>query len=219
MTNPNKTEIIVILDCSASMHVIARDMCSSFDAFIQSQRELPGQCLVTMVHFNEEYSPQYCGKPVAEVPPLELVPHGSTALLDAIGRTLIETGDRLALLAEEDRPGQVLVLIITDGEENYSREFDRARIAEMIKHQQTVYSWAVTFMGANQDAIEVAARIGISRDRSVTYEATGAGARAMLRGLTASVGCFRSGGPMAYDQGDYARAYAAEQRQDDETSK
>jgi hypothetical protein len=89
------------------------------------------------------------------------MPRGGTALLDAVGRAINETGERLARMPEEDRPGLVIFVVMTDGEENSSKEFSKARIKEMIQHQQEVYNWHFTFLGANQDAFAEAGGMGI----------------------------------------------------------
>ena len=79
------------------------------------------------------------------------VPRGSTALYDAIGRTINEVGARLAATPEPDRPGKVIVAILTDGQENASTEFSRETIATMISHQQKAYAWEFVFLAANHD--------------------------------------------------------------------
>ena len=93
--------------------------------------------------------------------PISLVPRGSTALLDAVGRAINETGERLAKMNEEDRPGLVVFVVMTDGEENSSQEFSKDQIKQMITHQQDTYGWHFTFLGANQDAFAEAGALGI----------------------------------------------------------
>jgi len=109
-------------------------------------------------------------------------PDGSTALLDAIGRTIDETGARLAAMSEADRPGKVIIAILTDGEENSSGTFTWAQISDMIRHQQDVYKWEFLFLGANQDAIATAARMNISRNSSANFFQTDKGIRKSMRG-------------------------------------
>jgi hypothetical protein len=92
-----------------------------------------------------------------------------TALLDAVGKAINETGERLSKIAEDQRPGLVVFVIVTDGHENSSHEFTRLQIKEMIEKQQTEFSWQFTFLGANQDAFAEAAGIGISAMSTMTY--------------------------------------------------
>jgi hypothetical protein len=203
MTKPNSTEIIVILDRSGSMSSIAADMRGGFDEFISQQRALPGECCVTLVQFDDKIETVYTAKPVSDVPPLALVPRGSTALYDAIGRTLVESGERFAAMHEGARPSKVILVIITDGHENASREYQAAKVSRMIKHQVEAYQWETIYLGANQDAVAVAEQIGIQAKQAVTYDATRAGTRAMADVVSASVGATRSGWPRL----DLAKAY------------
>jgi uncharacterized protein with von Willebrand factor type A (vWA) domain len=115
MTNPDYTDIIVVLDRSGSMHAIKEDTESGFATFIADQRALGGDARVTLVQFDDAYEVVYTARRIEDVPTLELRPRGSTALLDALGRTITAAGERLAAMAEDDRPGYVVVLTMTDG--------------------------------------------------------------------------------------------------------
>jgi hypothetical protein len=114
-------------------------------------------------------------------------PDGGTALLDAIGRTIDETGARLAAMPEAERPGKVIIAILTDGEENSSRTFTWAQISDKIRHQQEVYKWEFLFLGANQDAIATAARIHIGRHNSATFFQTDSGIRKSMRATSSNI--------------------------------
>jgi hypothetical protein len=97
------------------------------------------------------------------------VPRGYTALLDAIGRSVNETGESLASMPESERPGLVTVMIVTDGGENSSKEFTNQKVREMIEHQTNVYSWKFSFLGANQDAFSTAGGLGINPSGVANY--------------------------------------------------
>jgi hypothetical protein len=114
-------------------------------------------------------------------------PDGSTALLDAIGRTIDETGSRLAAMPESQRPGKVIIAILTDGEENSSRVFNWAQISEKIRHQREVYKWEFLFLGANQDAIATAAKINIDADAGTNFFQTDSGIRKSMRATSSSL--------------------------------
>ena len=111
----------------------------------------------------------YADRPIADVPSLVLQPRGTTALLDSIGRLIGEAGQRLAALPEDRRPGTVVVGIMTDGMENASREWSHPRVKALIEQQTRDYQWQFLYLGADQDAIEVGASIGVSAANSVTY--------------------------------------------------
>ena len=117
--------------------------------------------MFTLVQFDHEYQFVHRGIPIRTVPHCQLVPRGNTALLDAVGRAIVETGERLSKMNEADRPALVVVVIITDGQENASKEFSRTKIKEMISHQQSAYKWQFTYLGANQDAFAEAGSLGI----------------------------------------------------------
>ena len=111
----------------------------------------------------------YADRDLADVPPLELAPRGSTALLDALGRLIIDAGERLAALPEDQRPGSVIVGVMTDGMENASREWTHPRIKELIEQQTRDYGWQFLYLGADQDAIEEGAKMGFAAGKSMTY--------------------------------------------------
>lgn len=171
MTDQQFTHIAFLLDRSGSMQSIRTDTIGGFEAFIAEQRSQPGRCTVSLAQFDNEYDEVYSDVPVDKVPPLELVPRGSTALIDAIGRLVNATGARLAALPEDERPGSVIVGIMTDGLENASREFTRPQVKAMITEQTNAYGWQFMYMGANQDAVEVGTSLGVDPGLAVTYSA------------------------------------------------
>src|SRR5207244_2961837 len=125
----------------------------------------PGEMTVTLVQFNQEIELALDAQPIGEARPLDrrrYRPNGDTALLDAIGDSIDRTGARLRKLAERDRPSKVVVVILTDGLENASRAYSREHVFGMIQHQREKCSWEFVFLGANQDAIQEAANMGIA---------------------------------------------------------
>jgi len=169
MTNPDLTHIEFVLDRSGSMRSIKEDIEGGFNAYIADQRTQAGHCTVSLSQFDNQYETVFTALNIDDVHELTLAPRGSTALLDAVGRSINDLGARLAALPEEQRPGTVIFAIMTDGLENASREFTHAMIKEMITRQEQVYGWEFLYMGADQDAIEVGASMGIRADRSLTY--------------------------------------------------
>ena len=169
MTNADLTHIYFLLDRSGSMESIRSDTEGGFDAFVRDQRALGGDCRITLAQFDDHYEEVYRDVPAADVPPLRLEPRGTTALLDSIARLVNDAGTRLAALPEDERPGSVVVGIMTDGHENASREFTHAQVKALIERQTNDYKWQFLYLGADQDAIEVGASIGVARAHAVTY--------------------------------------------------
>ena len=169
MTRADLTHIYFLLDRSGSMQSIKTDTEGGFAAFVDEQRKTPGECRVTLAQFDNEYDVVYSGKALADVPPLDLQPRGSTALLDAMGRLITSAGAGLAALPEDERPSTVIVAVMTDGYENASQEWTHPAIKALVEQQTKDYSWQFLYMGADQDAIEVGVSLGVSAAASVTY--------------------------------------------------
>ena len=121
MTNPNCTELVFVIDRSGSMKTIADDMIGGFNTLVENQKLNPGDCNVTIVKFDNEYSVVCEATPIMFIEKFELVPRGMTSLFDAIGKTIASTGERISKLPEDLRPGKVLFVIITDGFDNARR--------------------------------------------------------------------------------------------------
>lgn len=211
------TDITFVLDRSGSMEKVKDDTMHGFNAFIQAQRALPGECVASLVQFDDVYEPIYTAKPLSEAPLLSeanYVPRGFTAYLDATARTIIETGKRLAAMPEDQRPQKVIFVILTDGIENASQEFrgeaGRAKVFEMIGRQRDVYQWDFVFLGANQDAIKVAAEINISAGSSMTYAANSAGTQWAFKSVSAYTARNRSAAGAAAGQS----VFTAEDREE-----
>jgi Mg-chelatase subunit ChlD len=184
------SEIAFILDRSGSMGSCREAAIEGFNSFLHEQQQTEGLAKLTLVLFDDEYLVPINALPVAEVLPLDnenYVPRGSTALLDAIGRTIEELGRRLAALPEQDRPGQVIVAILTDGLENSSQHYTWKEIARVIKQQTEQYRWTFLFLGANQDAIATAGQISIAASNAASYVADAAGLHASAGSLTRKV--------------------------------
>jgi Mg-chelatase subunit ChlD len=155
------TDITLVVDRSGSMAQVREDAEGGINTFITEQGKEPGQALLTLVQFDTEYEFLHKGAPIQQVPKYKLVPRGMTALLDAVGQAINETGERLAKMAEEERPGLVIFVVMTDGLENSSKEFTKTQLKNMIERQQNDYNWHFTFLGANQDAFAEAGEMGI----------------------------------------------------------
>ncbi|BBX88397.1 VWA domain-containing protein [Mycolicibacterium boenickei] len=169
MTNPNLSHLVFLLDRSGSMQSIKSDVIGGFDAFLAEQRAADGQCVATLAQFDNEYEVVYRGVPLAQVPLLDLSPRGTTALLDSMGKLITDTAAEIDALPEDDKPGTVVVAIMTDGHENASVEWQRPAIKAFVEQQTNDHGWAFLYMGADQDAVEVGAGLGVKAEQSVTY--------------------------------------------------
>ena len=169
MTRADLTHLYFLLDRSGSMQSIKTDTEGGFAAFIDEQRKGSGECRVTLAQFDNDYDVVYSDRPLVDVPALDLQPRGSTALLDAMGRLITSAGKELAGLAEDKRPGTVIVAIMTDGHENASQEWTHPAIKALVEQQTKDYGWQFMYMGADQDAIEVGTSLGVAAAASVTY--------------------------------------------------
>jgi hypothetical protein len=179
--NLNLTEIIFLIDRSGSMGGLETDTIGGFNAFIKKQKQMEGDTIVTTVLFDDKYELLWNGIDAEKVKlsNKEYFVRGSTALLDAIGKTIIDVGYRLSGMREEHRPAKVIFVITTDGMENASREFTYGKVKDLIKHQQKKYDWEFIFLGANIDATTEAGNIGISQDNAFSYEASKDGVEIM----------------------------------------
>lgn len=179
--NKNLTEIVFLLDRSGSMGGLESDTIGGFNGFMEKQRKADGETIVTTVLFDDKYEILWNGIDVSEamLTEKEYYVRGSTALLDAVGKTILEVGYRLSATSEEKRPHRVIFVITTDGLENASREFTYAKLKELIKHQQDKYNWDFIFLGANIDLAKEADSMGIAIDSSFNYTASEDGVKEM----------------------------------------
>jgi hypothetical protein len=204
---PNFSDITVVLDRSGSMATIADDTVGGLNSFVEDQKKHPGEAVLSLYQFDDVYEAVHRAVPLPSVPPLTretFVPRGSTALLDAIGRAIVETGDRLSSMAEHDRPSTVVFVVTTDGQENASKEYTKVKVNEMIAHQRDVYGWHFIFLGANQDAISTAASLSIPASNAMTYASNKMGTPMAYASASVGVSNLRSGSKEVFSDADRA---------------
>jgi hypothetical protein len=197
--NEHKTELVFVLDRSGSMHHLVSDTIGGYNALLEKQKSEPGACLLTTVLFDDRYELLHDRVPLDSIRPMtehEYYARGNTALLDAIGSTIAKTASALCGTSEEQRAKKVLFVIVTDGLENASREYSAARVREMVSQKQAQDGWEFLFLGANMDAISVAAQVGIQADRAATYRADRVGTSLNYDVLSDAVGSVRAGAPI-----------------------
>lgn len=216
MTRP--TEVIIVLDRSGSMGSIREAAARGVNDFIEEVQRTPGEGFWTLLQFDDHDSARGAGEafphvvfdrvPDARVPRLEaqdFVPRGSTALVDAVCLTVIRARDRWLAVPEHLRP-RVMVVVMTDGQENASREYTSARLRELTAEAQSRHGWSFVFLGANQDAFAESGKLGIhtlSRGgvcNKIDYAATTAGVAAGLAAGARHVRGWKGDGNPTADQ-------------------
>ena len=188
------TELVFILDKSGSMGGLEKDTIGGYNSMLEKQKAVPGECLITTVLFDNDYELLHDRIDIRAVSPItekEYAVGGSTALLDAIGRTIHKIGNAQRNTADDYRAEKVMFVIITDGEENSSREYSAEKVKAQIQRQKEKYDWEFIFLGANIDAVETAGRFGIAPDRAQNYHADSEGTALNFRVMSEAVATFR----------------------------
>jgi hypothetical protein len=173
ITTNEKTQIVCILDRSGSMSSIMDDSIGGFNTFLKAQKELPDEATITIALFDDRYELLYDNvdiKSAKEMSKAVWYPRGTTALYDAIGKTINDVKAHHATLGVE-KPAKVLVCIVTDGQENSSKEYKLDAIKKLIGDCEKE-NWNFMYLAANQDAFAVGTSFGVSAGNTFTYKAT-----------------------------------------------
>jgi Mg-chelatase subunit ChlD len=192
------THVTVILDRSGSMDSIRDDIIGGFNSFLREQKAEPGQATMTLVQFDTEdpYEVIHRFKPIEAVPELDratYVPRGCTPLLDAFGRGINDIEKSLGELAEEDRPSKVMVVALTDGQENASREFTKDQIEKMVKVKTAESDWQFVFLTTDLAAFGDARALGIHAGSSLLFVKSAEGSVKAWKSLSRGMSDYRSG--------------------------
>jgi uncharacterized protein YegL len=159
--------IAVLVDHSGSMAQSLGQMEDGLNNFIRDQTDLPGDAGIMLAEFDDRYDIFWPMQPLQGVLQYHLRPRGGTALYDGIGRIIADVNEQLA---QEDEHRPVVVVIVTDGHENASKEWTLESVKAWIKHQREVYKWQFIFLGANLDAVKLADKFGIPAQAALTYD-------------------------------------------------
>lgn len=191
----NYTHITFIMDRSGSMEGLETDTIGGFNKFLNDQKQEPGDATLTTVLFDNNFEFLHEWKNLFDISPMthkEYFVRGSTALLDAMGRTISFVGKKLDSMNEDEKPSKVIVIIITDGMENSSKEFSSEKIKEMVELQKNKYNWEFVFLGANIDAFLVGNSYGITATSN--YTATTRGTSVLYKNISKTVAQYRADG-------------------------
>ncbi|MBN2286685.1 MAG: VWA domain-containing protein [Tissierellales bacterium] len=174
----NLTELVFILDRSGSMGGLESDTIGGYNVMLQKQKEAEGEAFMTTVLFDNTYELLHDRiniKGVKSLTEKEYFVRGTTALLDAIGKTIHKIINVQRNTAEEEQAEKVVFVITTDGYENASREYTYKKIKEMIEKQRDQYGWEFIFLGANIDAVAEAGKFGIDSSNAAQFHNDGEG--------------------------------------------
>lgn len=166
------TDIVILVDRSGSMSSMRDDMEGGIRQLIADQKSKSGSATLTLVQFDVGLPDVVFDRvPLESVNPeaYSLIPRGGTALLDALGSAIANEGNALRLMQDAERPGLVVFVVVTDGEENSSREYTLEQIKASITTQQETYGWKFIFLGANQDAFKTGATMGFGANSTSSF--------------------------------------------------
>lgn len=187
-------EIVLVVDESGSMAHLTDDTIKSLNAFIETQQKVKGEGNLTIRVFDSGNRRVVREGAINTIKPLthkDYRPNGGTPLLDAVGEAIIALGQKLEVLQESERPDQVMMVIVTDGQENDSRFYGLQKIKDMIKVQTDKYNWSFSFLGAGLEAFSQAADIGLFKGKAVQYNNTGKGYAAAMDVMSSNIASTR----------------------------
>lgn len=206
MTNDNSTHITMVIDRSGSMYTIRTDAGGGINSLITTNKALGGDCSLLLVDFcaptqlvDPTWYKVHHNGPINDFDSYKMDTGGGTSLLDAIGRAITDTGRYLKGLPEGKRPAKVLFMVMTDGQENSSREYSYEKIADMIKHQEEVYNWEFSFLGAGLDVAKQGTKMGFGVSNITNFAPnSGAATRSAFSSTSDSFAAYRTTGTATY---------------------
>ncbi len=193
----NLTEIVFILDRSGSMEGLEADTIGGYNSMLEKQKKESGEAVISTVLFDDKIEVLHDRKNLGDVKKItkkEYYVRGCTALLDAVGGAIRHIGKVQKALPEDERPDKTLFIITTDGLENASKEFSYDKVKKMVEKKKEKQHWEFVFLGANMDAVEVAGRFGVDRNRAVTYLNDSEGTKLNYDVMSKMVSCARACG-------------------------
>ena len=200
MSNQTPVHISVVLDRSGSMASIADDVVGGFNTFLDEQRREDGKGRVTLVQFDgqDPFEVLIDGEDldtVGDLDPARYVPRGNTPLYDAVGQMITKIDAEILRRADAAKPIEdQVVVIVTDGYENASREFTGKMLFDLIETRKG-RAWAFVFLGADEGTFEEGERMGVSQANTARWAATGEGTAAMFASVSKETATYRSMGP------------------------
>ena len=193
MTDTDLTHLLLIVDRSGSMASIATDMEGGIQQMLKDQQAQPGAIVVDVWTFDDRPDHVFTAVRPDDVKGPLVIPRGMTALNDAIGMAVTELGERFAKYEEDDRPGTIIVVVVTDGQENSSHEWSGSQVHALITEQSERWGWTFVYLGANVDAFAEGNRYGFDKGQTMNYAATSKGAAGAMATASSLITRTRSG--------------------------
>lgn len=184
--------IVAVLDISGSMESIKTDAIGAYNSFIAEQQKMGDDAKLTVILFDDKYEVLQDGVAIRDAIKFDetnFKPRGMTAMNDAIGRTINHFKD---LQTKGNLGAGAIFTIVTDGQENASKEFKASQIKDLITETQSKLDWKFVYLAANQDAFAVGHTYGFSAGNTLNFAATGVGVRSMAAGMSEYVSSYRT---------------------------
>jgi Mg-chelatase subunit ChlD len=197
------TEVAIILDRSGSMSSIKDDMEGGLWAAITEQNGQPGRCRVSLYQFDTDWETVFEAKPSGDIrqDDCRLVPRGSTALNDAVVKSLSSLEDRILKEGETDRPDKVVIVMITDGQENASQENQAEDARKAIERVTDKYDWEFLFLAADKEGFaDGGAMMAGTKGKRLMYDKDDS--RGMSQAYSSAISDYRGGGKFDIGKSD-----------------
>lgn len=205
------TELVFILDRSGSMQGLEKDTIGGYNSLLKKQKKEKGDAIISTIIFDDVSQVLHDRKSIKKVKKLsdkDYTVRGCTALLDAVGGAIHHIGNVHKYIREEDKPEKTMFVIITDGMENASHRYSAEQVKKMIEKKKKKQGWEFLFLGANIDAVETAANLGIAKERAVNFHCDSAGTQLNYGVVSETVSCLRAGQPISDDwKGEIEKDY------------
>jgi uncharacterized protein YegL len=187
-------EMVFILDRSGSMRGLEADTVGGFNSLIEKQKQAPGEALVSLVLFDDQFEVVHHRRVIAALEPLTKDTYyvrGSTALVDAVARGIEKIKHVHRQLGIDNTPEKTMFVITTDGQENASKQYNSHQLKRLISEQQEKFGWEFLFLGANIDSFATAMSLGIQRNRAANFEANEEGIKKKFYAVNETIARFR----------------------------
>ena len=187
-------EMVFILDRSGSMRGLEADTVGGFNSLIEKQKQTPGEALVSLVLFDDQFEVIHHRRVIASLEPLTKDTYyvrGSTALVDAVARGIEKIKHVHRQLGIDNTPEKTMFVITTDGQENASKQYNTHQLKRLISEQQEKFGWEFLFLGANIDSFATAMSLGIQRNRAANFEASEDGIKKKFYAVNETIARFR----------------------------